>query len=406
MGVILIHMLQYFGYSTEIMLEETKFPGVDMMIQWFSGRVIAGRFINIFSFLFGLSFFIQMDRASKKGIDFRVRFLWRMFLLFVIGLIGSCFTYLDILTMYALFGVILVFLFPLKNWVLFLIVCLLLSGIPFMSIIGFDNIKIEQTAAVNQSSLPESSNSESVASAPLAGNVTTPDSSFIETVKENLTSKTIGKLKFQFLLSSRGFVTLALFILGFIVGRIRFFEVVNARRKRNIILFAGFLLASIIIELTGRQIRPESPINLIEHIVTGVEIPLIAIITTTLSDFGSLLQSGVYALGFIILYQTRGIGKYLDMLSSYGRMGLTNYEVQGVVGAILFSMWGFGNIFGRWGSTQLFLFGLIIYAFQIIISNYWMKHFLYGPLEWLWRSGTYLRWQPIKKNRSAQHISA
>lgn len=406
LGVILIHILQYFGYSTEIMLEETKFPGVDMMVQWFAGRVIAGRFINIFSFLFGLSFFIQMDRASKKGIDFRGRFLWRMVLLFVIGLIGSCFTYLDILTLYALFGVILVFLFPLKNWILFLIVCLLLSGIPFMSIIGFDNIKVERTAAVNQSTLPESSKSEGVASAAVAENVAAPDTSFYGTVKENLTSKTIGKLKFQFLLSSRGFVTLALFILGFIVGRIRFFEEVNARRKKNLILFAGFMLASIIIEFTGQRIRPGSPINLLEHIAAGMEIPLIAIIISTLNDLGSLLQSGVYALGFIILYQTRGIGKYLDMLSSYGRMGLTNYEVQGVVGAILFSMWGFGSIFGRWGSTQLFLFGLIIYASQIIISNYWMKHFLYGPLEWLWRSGTYLRWQPIKKNRSAQNSSA
>lgn len=397
LGVILMHMLQYYGYTSPFTLEEIKFPGLDMMIRWFSSRVISGRFINIFSFLFGLSFFIQMDRASKKGIDFRGRFLWRMALLFVIGLVGSAFTYVDILTFYAIFGVILVFLYPLKKWILFLIVCFLLSGIPYMTIIGFNNIRMEHTTTVNPSLMPEPSDKESMASTAPVENARVPDSSFFETVKDNLTTKTIDKLQFQFVFTPRGHATLALFILGFIVGRLRFFEEVNIRRKRNLNLFVGFLLASIITEVTIHLIQPKSPINLIEHIAKGIEIPFIEIITINLKVFGSLLQSGTYALGFIILYQTRGVGKYLDLLSSYGRMGLTNYEIQGVVGAILFSTWGFGAIFGRWGATELFLFGLIIYTTQIIISKCWMKHFLYGPLEWLWRSGTYLRWQPIKR---------
>ena len=66
---------------------------------WFVQNVLMGRFIKIFAFLFGMSFFIQMDRAAKKGIDFRGRFLWRRVILAAIGVVGSWFTYLEILTL-------------------------------------------------------------------------------------------------------------------------------------------------------------------------------------------------------------------------------------------------------------------------------------------------------------------
>ena len=80
LGVILMHMSQHFGIFSFSVMEpkETLFSQFDDAIQWLSQNVIMGKFINIFAFLFGLSFFIQMDRAAKKGIDFRKRFLWRM----------------------------------------------------------------------------------------------------------------------------------------------------------------------------------------------------------------------------------------------------------------------------------------------------------------------------------------
>lgn len=396
LGVILIHMLQQFGYFSDQMFSETKFSMLDSIILWFSYNIIAGRFINIFSFLFGLSFFIQMDRASKKGIDFRGRFLWRMVLLFVIGLIGICFSYVDILTFYAVFGVILVLLFPFKNWILILVTFLMLSGIPQMTAIGFDNIIIEQNTLAS-SSLPISLESENIDIASITENTPFMQTSFFESAKENLTTNMKGKLYHQFVLSSRGYVTLALFIIGFMIGRARFFEEVHVKPRRNIALFIGFMVAAIVIEFIDRLILPNESINLKDHLTRNINIPLISIISASLKDFGSLLQSGVLVMGFIILHQLKGIGKYLDVLSPYGRMGLSNYEAQGVIGAILFSGWGFGAILGRWGITELFVVGLVIYTLQIIISKFWLKHFLYGPLEWIWRSGTYLKWQPLKK---------
>lgn len=87
----------------------------------------------------------------------------------------------------------------------------------------------------------------------------------------------------------------------------------------------------------------------------------------------------------------------MDVLTPYGRMGLTNYEMQNVVGAVLFSMWGLGSIFGSWGPSAIFALGLAVYATQVMISRYWLKFHLYGPLEWFWRSATYLKRQPLRR---------
>ena len=112
-GVMWIHMQQRFGIFSGWMFQrvESATPMLDGWINWLTSNVFMGLFINIFAFLFGMSFFIQMDRAHKKGIDFRKRFLWRMVILAAIGVVGSWFTYLEILTIYAFFGVLLILLF-------------------------------------------------------------------------------------------------------------------------------------------------------------------------------------------------------------------------------------------------------------------------------------------------------
>ena len=112
LGVVLVHMQQHYSIFNFGAFAPTEplFPVLDEWISWLNRNVLMGRFINIFAFLFGMSFFIQMDRAAKKGVDFRRRFLWRMVILFLIGVIGSAFYSGDILSIYAFFGLILVFL--------------------------------------------------------------------------------------------------------------------------------------------------------------------------------------------------------------------------------------------------------------------------------------------------------
>ena len=405
LGVILIHMMQNFGYLSGNIIEEASYPMFDTIIQLLTTHVIAGRFITIFSFLFGLSFFIQMDRASKRGVDFRGRFLWRMLILFVIGIVGTTFAYMDILTLYAFYGIILVLLFPLRNWVLITITSLVLLGLPLMSIVGFDNITFNESAAIalNQSSDANVIGSETL-NATTNEDVLITNASFLESAKDNLFVKTKEKLNFQFRKSSIGYIVFALFILGFVVGRTGFFENVNIKRRKNYILLIGFFIVSIVTKLLARLVAPENSTDIFLLVSQGLKVPITSIIALTLNDLSMLFQSGVLAMGFIVLYQTKVFGKYLDLLSPYGRMGLTNYETQNVVGAILFSSWGLGSFFGGLGITELFFLGLIIYVIQIIASKQWLKHFLYGPLEWLWRSGTYIKWQSFKRKKTIINI--
>jgi uncharacterized protein len=392
LGVILTHMWQHYSiFSFQDMEQrEALFPELDAAIQWLMQHVIMGKFINIFAFLFGLSFFIQMNRAAKKGVDFRRRFLWRMVILFVIGTVGTVFYSGDILSIYAVFGVFIVFLYRVKSWILITLVSLLLIGMPRILTTSYDRIvKVEQ---------PKQTTENRPSVRPPASAMEKP--SFINSAKQNLTRGLQGKINYQFGLFARGYITLALFILGLIVGRLRFFEEVYIRKKRNVILLAGCVPAIVVLDfVTG--LFPEQP-DIRMLMFSGGDVPPSALAVMGLNDIRSVLFSGALALSFIVLYGIKDIGRRLNVISPYGRMGLTNYVTQNVVGCLLFSIWAFGTIFGRWGTAALFVSGLALYVIQVIISKYWMKYYLYGPFEWFWRSATYLKLQPFRKNQK-QH---
>lgn len=389
LGVILIHMMQHYGIFSFSGTEsgEALFPKLDDVIQWLTRNVIMGKFINIFAFLFGLSFFIQMDGAAKKGIDFRKRFLWRMAILFVIGIIGNCFYTGDILSIYACFGVIMVFLFRFKNWVLMILVALLLLGLPRILTTSYNQIvKTEQVETKPREFTPRSSDT----------NVEKP--SFLKSAQNNLTRGLQGKLNYQFGMYGRGYITLALFILGLIIGRMRFFEEIHLRKRKNVAVLFGLILATIAIGFIIDLLPEPASIRAIMRADGNISPSVFAVMA--FNDIYAVLFSGAMAMGFIVLYQIKNIGKCLDVLVPYGRMGLTNYEIQSVIGAVIFSMWGFGAIFGSWGATEVFALGLILYTVQVILSKYWLKYHLYGPLEWFWRSATYLKLQPLRKKRN------
>ena len=72
-GICLIHGMQHFG-AMGTMAPQAMFPWegtLDEIFRWFINYLVFGKFFIIFSCLFGLSFFIQMDRAAQKGVDFR-----------------------------------------------------------------------------------------------------------------------------------------------------------------------------------------------------------------------------------------------------------------------------------------------------------------------------------------------
>ena len=394
LGVILVHFQQHYSvHSMGPFNEHTPILAqFNDAVFWFVQNVLMGRFINIFAFLFGMSFFIQMDRAAKKGIDFRGRFLWRMVILFAIGIIGSAFYSGDILSLYAIYGVVLLLINPLKNWMLTALAALILLGTPKLTTFAYDKITappaVEQVVeAPERPRMPENMGERP----PFVPEKIT----FTKSVENNLTRGAIEKINYQFQATNRGYITLAIFILGLIVGRLRFFETAHLHMRRNLILFALFIAGNLIFGWLANIVAPGMDPSM--WFLRSGPPTLQTIIGTALFDVELVFSSASLLMAFVILYNIPAIGKVLDVLAPYGRMGLTNYVSQSIIGACLFAMWGLGSTFGAWGYAELMIVGLGLYISQIIISTIWLRYFKYGPLEWLWRSATYLKWQPFKK---------
>ena len=195
-GICLIHGMQHFG-AMGTMAPQAMFPWegtLDEIFRWFINYLVFGKFFIIFSCLFGLSFFIQMDRAAQKGVDFRPRFLWRLVLLLVIGFVHGLLVRVDILLVYALLGFVLVLMY---KWPTKLLVGITL----FLFLGGASLIPVAYKAVTAPRRVP----------------------TLAETIENNAWDGLVGKMNFQFA-SGRIYLTLGLFILGFIVGRIRLFQ--------------------------------------------------------------------------------------------------------------------------------------------------------------------------------------
>ncbi len=392
LGVVLVHMNQHYSYFSRgpFAAHEPILAGWNEAASWLIWEVMLGRFINIFAFLFGLSFFIQMDRAAKKGTMFGPCFLWRMAILFAIGIVDTCFYSGDILSIYAVFGVIMLLLNRCKSWMLIAVSVLLLAGAPRWVMIGYDRLTAppatEQVVS-NENRVPRPR--------PRAERGGRPKPSFLQTAKNNLTSGMEGKLNYQFTRGNRGYITLAIFILGLVVGRTRFFETVHLKRARNWKLLGIFaVVLSLVCWLI--TLLPDQNMRWMAMGQGGVP-SLAALASQGLSDFKLVLSSAVIGMVFVVLYQYRGFKNVLGALAPYGRMGLTNYVSQSVIGALLFAMWGWGGYFGAWQPAEVMLLGLAVYFIQVLISGVWLHFFRYGLLEWAWRSLTYFNWQPFLK---------
>ncbi|QBA64204.1 hypothetical protein [Muriicola soli] len=120
-GIVIVHMVENYLASLppEGAMEAAHQGTFDYVIDGIILLLLRGKFFALFSFLFGLSFFIQMKNADLKGRDYQLRFLWRLALLLLLGYFHSLFYRGDILTIYALLGVFLVPFYRLKKqWIL------------------------------------------------------------------------------------------------------------------------------------------------------------------------------------------------------------------------------------------------------------------------------------------------
>ncbi len=112
--------------------------------------------------------------------------------------------------------------------------------------------------------------------------------------------------------------------------------------------------------------------------------------------WGSLFLSAGYLGGVMLICQSGKLSFITRPLAAVGRMAFTNYIMQTIICVILFYGYGFG-LFGKVERIWQFLIVIVIYAFQLWFSQLWLKHFRFGPLEWLWRSLTYGKMQTMRR---------
>jgi uncharacterized protein len=102
-----------------------------------------------------------------------------------------------------------------------------------------------------------------------------------------------------------------------------------------------------------------------------------------------------YGAGIVLLIQRDFWKKCLAPLQAVGRMALTNYLLQTLICTTLFYSYGLG-LYGKVGPAAAVLLTIAIYLFQVAFSLLWIRRFRFGPAEWLWRSATYGRLQPMR----------
>ncbi|MEK7834421.1 MAG: DUF418 domain-containing protein [Acidobacteriota bacterium] len=118
-----------------------------------------------------------------------------------------------------------------------------------------------------------------------------------------------------------------------------------------------------------------------------------------LYPYSVVLLAFAYGAGLLLCFGSAQAGrvKWLTrLLAAAGQMALSNYLTQSVIFSLVFYGFGFG-LFGLLGSAAAALLGLAVFAGQLVTSDWWLRRFRFGPMEWLWRSLTYGRWQPLRR---------
>jgi uncharacterized protein len=377
LGIVLVHMVEqyYAGPMPESITSQLHPSIADHIAQGFTTTFIMGKFYMIFSFLFGLSFFIQF---SKHDGNFVTRFTWRLTILFIIGMIHHLHYRGDILTIYAMLGLPLLLLHRLPDKSLLVLSLVLILNIPTVIM-----RTVQLITGVAAPDLFAGDQSEW-----LAYFNTVKSGAYPDILVANLYSFD-DKMLFQ-VLFGRLYITLGLFLLGVYAGRKKLFEridqkLISIKKARN---FAWLTVLGCIV-------------------LTGAIFGLTTLMKLKLSQEAGMLIGGfffdtfnsalavVYFTVIVLLFQKQKWHERLMVFYGVGRMGLTTYVMQSAIGTFIFFSFGLGLI-NEIGALMSLLLGIAIFVVQIVFANYWFRYYAYGPLEWLWRSLTYLKVQRLK----------
>lgn len=328
------------------------------------------KFFPIFSLLFGLGISMQALKLKNKGELSFSFFGRRMLILFLIGAIHIAFIWSgDVLNLYALLGLLVTFMISRSNrLLLFLSVFFLLfpfydqvfgflfgllSFDPGSYLGGFDGAEVNRVIT---------------------------EGTYIEGIKLRLREYMSNvPMLFGFL----GPIALSMFLLGLYLGKKKVFD-----------------------SLEEFISKIKWPVLIVTVIANIYRIAFLFILpeTTLYQDFrpyfiklmvvSDVITGLFYLWGIGYLWFNTRFKHVLTPLKYAGRMALTNYIMQSVIGLFLFSSVGFG-LYESFSPYQTLLMAIAVFIIQVIYSKIWLTYFKFGPLEWLWRCLTYKKFLPI-----------
>ena len=401
LGILIVNTAVFFAPLSWMMIADSVWTdGADRVASFAMSWLAHGKFYTLFSMLFGLGMWLQLRRAMERAaapappweppgeVGYASvaasggsgAFVWlyvrRLGVLLAIGLAhGLLLWFGDILATYAVCGVaLLVLRFAPDRWLL-----VIGAGLLLLSLLP--------TAAFTLLAL-------------LTGGMGDAMEAFRQAGESELAayrSASLGVIQQQrlrdWMLTSTYmlFVTptvLAMFSLGLVIGRRRLIEdaAKHLRLWRMLALIGlpvgllfnfGHAMLTSMVELT--------PTSLVGHVLLTIGAPL--------------LMLG-YVACVVLLMQVGTVRRLAAPIAAAGRMALSNYLLQSVVCTTLSYGYGLG-LMGHLGPAQWMGVALLLFAIQCPLSMLWLRFFRFGPAEWLWRTLTYGRIQPLLRPAEA-----
>lgn len=381
LGIMLAHFI--YWYTAGPLPDEVygKYKDIGSQVAGiFNNLFVTGKFFTFFSFLFGLSFYLQMRGLQHNPNTFLSRYSWRLVLLLIIGLAHHALWMGDILSIYAPLGFVLLMLRKMNNkWIVItgLLLALNLPG----KIIG-----IVQIFNHTQQNFGD------FAAMAKTYNAVIDHGSLVDITKYNLNHLST---KFEFQVNSgRLFITLGFFLLGMFAGRKRWFE--NGIESKPIfkkIFNRSALVMSIALVCGLGMFAADAVLKL-----GWQQNPYVGYIFMIFYDVFNAAMVVFFVSGLTLLMHKKVGQKFFFPMAPVGKMALSSYITQTIFGLILFYGIGF-HLYTKTSPGLNYVIAIAFFIFQMQLSKWWLKYFNYGPLEWLWRSGTLLKWQPMVKQK-------
>lgn len=366
-GIILIHFIEHLNFFLFPEPKNELWASINTAVWDSTFFLLAGKMYAIFAMLFGLSFYIQHDNQAQRGVDFRPRFVWRMVLLMLFGLFDLLFYNGDILFVYAVCGLLVIPFIRASNKVI--IAFIILMAIQPIEFVYLIRGLIDPTTPILD--LGSGPLFKSIIPAQSEGSILDVAAAGI---KYGLPVNFIWAIE-----NGRMTQTILFFLIGIMIGRTRLFY----NEDNNLQIWKKVLIGSVC--------------------AFAVLLPLYLYVPKATADIACVSKSLKVALnmwknvsmmffivsGITLLYYRTSAKNWLMKIAPYGKMSLTNYLGQSIIGALLFYNWGFG-LFDKCGHAASFMMGVGCIILQFIFCTWWLKSHKRGPFEELWYRATWL----------------